>query len=65
MNLSFSIFFQEEKTPRCAHPECRVKLKLTGWACKCSKIYCAKHRSPAITDKGGHECSLHQKKIIN
>tara|TARA_B100001758_G_C18058018_1_gene426681 strand:+ start:391 stop:660 length:270 start_codon:yes stop_codon:yes gene_type:complete len=48
---------KKKKTPRCAHPDCRVKLKLTDWACKCGKIYCAKHRSPEISDKGGHECS--------
>ena len=47
---------KKKKTPRCAHPDCRVKLKLTDWACKCGKIYCAKHRSPEISDKGGHEC---------
>ena len=48
---------KKKKTPRCAHSDCRVKLKITDWACKCGKIYCAKHRSPGITDKGGHECS--------
>ena len=44
---------KKKKTPRCAHPDCRVKLKLTDWACKCGKIYCA----AGISDKGGHECS--------
>jgi predicted nucleic acid binding AN1-type Zn finger protein len=48
---------KKKKTPRCAHSDCRVKLKIIDWACKCGKIYCAKHRSPGITDKGGHECS--------
>lgn len=48
---------KKKKNPRCAHPDCKVKLKLTDWPCKCNNIYCAKHRSPGITDKGGHKCS--------
>lgn len=29
---------------RCSHSECRKRLKLTDYACKCGTVYCAKHR---------------------
>ena len=43
---------KKKKTTRCEHPECRVKLKLTDWSCKCGNIYCAKHRTPE-----NHNCT--------
>ena len=29
---------------RCAHPECKRKLKLTDCDCRCGKRFCSSHR---------------------
>lgn len=29
---------------RCAHPECRKKVGLTGFKCKCDQVFCGAHR---------------------
>lgn len=34
----------KKKVPRCNHPECRTKLKLSDMPCKCNLIFCAIHR---------------------
>jgi predicted nucleic acid binding AN1-type Zn finger protein len=34
-----------EKTPtRCAHPECKKKVGLTAFKCKCEHVFCGAHR---------------------
>ena len=44
------------KRPRCSHKKCNKKLKLTDMSCKCSKIFCQKHRLPET-----HECTWNPK----
>lgn len=34
-----------QKTIRCAHPDCRKKLGLLGFDCRCQKHFCAVHRA--------------------
>ena len=34
----------KKKVPRCNHPDCRTKLKLSDMPCKCKLIFCAIHR---------------------
>lgn len=35
----------ENKMPkRCSQEGCKCKLKLTDYACRCGKFYCASHR---------------------
>lgn len=34
----------KSKKKRCAHPECRKRITLTDFACKCGNTYCSKHR---------------------
>jgi len=42
----------EKKKPRCSHKECRKKLGLISFTCKCGQIFCVAHQSPH-----SHECS--------
>ena len=35
----------KSKTPRCAHPECKKKLGLLGFECRCKNQYCGAHRA--------------------
>jgi len=34
------------KTNRCAHDDCKKKLALTDFACRCEARFCAAHRFP-------------------
>ena len=40
------------KKNRCEHGDCRAKLGLLGFDCKCTGKYCGKHRYP-----DQHECA--------
>ena len=37
---------KKTKKPRCNHPECKKKLKLTDMPCRCKLSFCSKHRLP-------------------
>ena len=39
------------KKKRCAHQECRKRITLTDFACKCGNTYCPKHRVGLTTEK--------------
>ena len=43
---------QKPKKPRCSHAECRKKIGLMGFTCKCSQTFCFTHQSPHA-----HDCS--------
>ena len=54
---------KKPKKKRCAHSDCRTRLKLTDVECRCKKRYCGKHRMPEV-----HECIIPPKdhaKAIN
>ena len=34
----------KKKVPRCSHPDCKIKLKLTDMPCKCNLIFCSLHK---------------------
>jgi hypothetical protein len=38
---------------RCQMPECRQKIKLTDFACKCKSFFCSAHRHSEL-----HNCSF-------
>jgi len=38
---------------RCAHPECKAKLKLMRFGCACDKDFCMQHRFPDM-----HNCQV-------
>ena len=42
-----------EKPKRCEHTNCKTKLMLSDFACKCSKFYCISHKHAEI-----HSCSF-------
>lgn len=48
-NHTLLSMFQTGKA-RCAHPECRKRLTLSDFSCKCNERYCAKHRMPEDHD---------------
>lgn len=39
------------KPLRCAHPECKKKLGLLGFECRCKKQFCGQHRDAEV-----HSC---------
>jgi hypothetical protein len=46
-----------KKTPtRCQHPDCKKKLGLTGFTCKCEMMFCPSHRLAE-----SHHCSFDYK----
>jgi hypothetical protein len=47
---------EKPKTIRCEHPECRKKLGLYGFDCKCGKQFCGQHRAAEI-----HMCTFDYK----
>ena len=36
---------QPRQTKRCPYKDCKKKLALTDYACKCNLVYCAAHRA--------------------
>ena len=48
----------KKKVPRCSHPDCRTKLRLTDMPCKCKLIFCGIHK-PFYK----HNCSYEVKPI--
>jgi predicted nucleic acid binding AN1-type Zn finger protein len=53
-----------EKPKRCQFPDCKQKLGLTAFACKCEKYFCVKHRLSEA-----HACSFnyfkeHQENLL-
>tara|TARA_X000000950_G_scaffold285442_1_gene391432 strand:+ start:8857 stop:9141 length:285 start_codon:yes stop_codon:yes gene_type:complete len=34
----------KKKVPRCAHPDCKTKLRLTDMPCKCNLTFCGIHK---------------------
>ena len=48
----------------CSHPNCKRKLKITAFPCRCGKKYCDKHRVAE-----DHECTFNFKedfkKVLN
>jgi len=44
---------KKPRKKRCAHDNCRTRLKLTDMECRCKKRYCGKHRMPEV-----HECII-------
>ena len=51
---------QKKRQKRCKKTDCKKKLQLTDYPCKCGYIYCALHRLPEQ-----HECSFNFKKERN
>ena len=43
---------KKKKKNRCCHKECKKKLGLIDWNCKCGLKFCAKHRFPC-----DHSCT--------
>jgi len=43
---------ETKKKPRCSHKECRKKLGLISFTCKCGQTFCVAHQSPH-----SHDCS--------
>ena len=48
----------KKKVPRCSHPDCRTKLRLTDMPCKCKLIFCGIHKP-----FNKHNCSYEVKPI--
>ena len=46
------------KKARCEHGDCRVKLGLLGFDCRCGLKFCATHRHPEI-----HSCTFDHKSL--
>lgn len=44
---------KKKNKKRCAHPDCKKKLNLTDWACKCNKKFCSVHKPI-----NKHDCSF-------
>lgn len=55
MSLS-SISSEKPKKIRCDQAECRTKLGLLGFDCKCTGKYCGKHRYP-----DQHDCAYNHR----
>lgn len=47
---------EKTKKTRCEHGDCRVKLGLLGFDCKCTGKYCGKHR---YSDQ--HDCAYNHR----
>ena len=47
---------KKKKTLRCDHSDCRVKLGLLGFECRCGRQFCGQHRIAEI-----HSCSYDYK----
>ena len=47
---------ETSKTSKCALEECKKKLKLTDFKCKCNNTYCSNHRLAET-----HSCSYDYK----
>jgi predicted nucleic acid binding AN1-type Zn finger protein len=47
---------EKPKKTRCEHGDCRVKLGLLGFDCKCTGKYCGKHRYP-----DQHDCAYNHR----
>jgi predicted nucleic acid binding AN1-type Zn finger protein len=43
---------EKAKKTRCEHGDCRAKLGLLGFDCKCGAKFCGKHRYPDTHDCG-------------
>ena len=41
---------KSRKANKCPHPECKKKIKITDFKCKCNKTFCSKHRPPEMHD---------------
>jgi predicted nucleic acid binding AN1-type Zn finger protein len=59
----------KSKKSRCEHSDCRAKLGLLGFDCKCTGKYCAKHRYPdqhdcAYNFRAAAEATL-KKQLVN
>lgn len=48
---------KKKKKNRCNHPDCKKKLSLTDYSCKCGKTFCSKHRTAL-----SHNCLYDWKK---
>ena len=42
----------------CQYADCRKRIKITEFACKCEKLYCKMHKSPE-----NHECTYDYREI--
>ena len=42
----------------CQYADCRKRIKITDFACKCEKLYCKMHKSPE-----NHECTYDYREI--
>lgn len=47
---------EKPKKKRCAFPECKKKIGLLGFECKCGQLFCAAHRHAE-----DHNCSFDHK----
>ena len=43
---------KKKKKNRCSHPDCKRKLGIVDWNCKCNLKFCNKHRFPC-----DHNCT--------
>jgi len=44
---------ESSKKQRCEHEDCRKKLGLLGFLCKCEKNFCSNHRAAEV-----HKCTF-------
>jgi predicted nucleic acid binding AN1-type Zn finger protein len=47
---------EKPKKARCMHGDCKVKLGLLGFDCKCGEKFCGAHRYPE-----SHDCGFNHK----
>jgi len=47
---------EKQKKARCEHTDCRVRLGLLGFDCKCGAKFCGTHRYPE-----SHDCGYNHK----
>jgi len=48
---------RQSEMPKCPHAECKKKISLVDFPCKCSAVYCSSHRAPET-----HACSFDYRK---
>tara|TARA_B100001094_G_C17697774_1_gene561208 strand:+ start:127 stop:384 length:258 start_codon:yes stop_codon:yes gene_type:complete len=48
----------KKDTSRCQYSDCRKKIKITDYTCKCGNVYCKIHKLPE-----DHECNYDYREI--
>ena len=59
---------EKPKSKRCEHSDCKKKIGLLGFTCKCNKTFCSKHRHPedhqCLFDHKSNDISILENKLV-